>query len=296
VAILVGCGGGSADQLATPTGAGLVLGGGYPRHQDESTGLAVILGTPDLAVGTHRVAFVLSDANGLVRLPIVQVSSFGPQAREQPSQEATSRFYEFPLGIRGIYVSEFSFDRAGQWTFEVAVPTPSGDIATITFPVAIPEDTESPAVGELAPASVSRTIADVDDVANLTTGAEVDRALYELTIADAVETGRPTMVVFASPGFCTNALCGPQVEVMSELRTRYPAVANYIHVDLFENPVELRSGGLERAIRSPLFDEWGLRTDEWTFLLDAEGLVTHRFEAFVPIEELEPALTSLLAD
>jgi hypothetical protein len=124
----------------------------------------------------------------------------------------------------------------------------------------------------------------------------VDAALYALSIHEALATGQPSMVVFASPGFCTNALCGPQVEVMSELRAQHPEGINYIHVDLFENPVELRTGSLDIAIRSPLLAEWGLETDEWTFLIDAEGRVTHRFEAFAPIEELEPALVSLLEE
>ena len=175
------------------------------------------------------------------------------------------------------------------------VPRPSGEVSSIRFTLPVANDTDSPAIGDFAPASVSRTIDTVDDFENLSTGAEIDRELYALSIDEAVDNDLPTMIVFASPGFCTNALCGPQVEVMSELRAKYPDGANYIHVDLFENPIELRTGSLERAVRSPLLDEWGLHTDEWTFLLDADGRVTHRFEAFVPIEELEPALTSVLA-
>lgn len=292
--VVAACGGGAADELDRPTGAASVLGGGYPRYQDEAAGFSVILGTPDVSVGTHRVAFVLSDAQGLVRLPVVRVSSFAPDEDDEPAEETSARFYEFPLGIRGIYVTELSFDRSGNWTLEARVPTPEGTIVGTRFPIEVPETTASPQVGDEAPASVSRTIADVDDIANLSTGGEIDRALYELSIHEAIANGRPTMVVFASPGFCTNALCGPQAEVMSELRARYPDEANYIHVDLFENPVELRGGGLERAVRSPILEDWGLKTDEWTFILDATGRVTHRFEAFVPIEELEPALISVL--
>ncbi len=282
------------ERLPTPTGATSILGGSYPRHSDEASGFSIILGTPDVSVGTHRIAFVLSDESGLVRLPVVRVASFAPNDAETATQEATARFYEFPLGIRGIYVTELDFGTSGAWTLEVRVPSSSGAIESTRFPIEVPERTVSPNVGDRPPASVSRTVDDVDDLANLSTGAEVDPALYELSIHEAMANERPTMLVFASPGFCTNALCGPQAEVMSELRAKYPDDANYVHVDLFENPVELRTGGLEQAIRSPVLEEWGLETDEWTFLLDAEGRVTHRFEAFVPIEELEPALTSVM--
>jgi hypothetical protein len=295
---LSGCTGSDSDSdgPATPTGAASVLGDAYPRHTDEASGLSVILGTPDLAVGTHRVAFVLSDADGLIRLPVLDVASFRPDEADNAAQDATARYYDFPLGIRGIHVTELSFDQAGDWALEVRVPTPTGAFSTARFDLPVAEETSAPAIGDRVPASVSRTVEDVDVLDNLSTGAEIDPALYALSIDEALENGLPSMIVFASPGFCTNALCGPQVEVMSELRAMYPDGANYIHVDLFENPVELRTGGLERAIRSPLLDEWGLRTDEWTFLVDANGRVTHRYEAFVPIEELEPALTSMLAN
>ncbi len=101
------------------------------------------------------------------------------------------------------------------------------------------------------------------------------------------------MVVFASPAFCTNALCGPQVEVLSELAARHGERARFLHVDLYENPHEIQ-GDLDRAVRTPVLEEWGIHTDEWTFIVDGDGLVAARFEAFVTEQELEQALLSLL--
>ena len=75
-AIAVACSGGaetSGAQTAKliPAGDDPFLAG-YPRYEDEAAGLRVILGTPDLGVGRHRVGFVLSDVDGLIRLPVVQ--------------------------------------------------------------------------------------------------------------------------------------------------------------------------------------------------------------------------------
>ena len=52
----------------------------------------------------------------------------------------------------------------------------------------------------------------------LATGGLQDADLYQATIADAVQNGLPTVIVFASPAFCTNAVCGPQVEVLQQLK------------------------------------------------------------------------------
>jgi len=294
----IGCSEGASDRTP-PTGGDpvqSVLGDSYPRFRDAESGYTVILGTPDLAVGTQRVAFVLSDSSGIVRLPVLRLTSLAPGTDPTASQDATARFYEFPLGTRGIHVTDLTFDRPGEWTLELRIPTPTGAVATTRFPTPVAERSLSPAVGAPAPRSASRTLDDVAALEDLSTGAEIDADLYALSIDEALSNGLPTMIVFASPGFCTTPLCGPQVEMMSDLQARYPDTANYIHVDLFENPSDLRAGDLSRAIRSPLLAEWGLRTDEWTFLVTPDGHVAYRYEAFVPIEELEPAFTSLLAN
>ena len=282
------------------TETGFAFAAGYPRYEDEATGIRTILGTPDLGVGRHRVGFVLSDDDGLLRLPVARVASYyspsgAEGAREGPVETGVARFFEFPYGVRGMYSLELSFDRPGSWGLEVRLPRPDGSTALISFSFPVAEQTTAPAVGEAAPRSRNRTALDVASLSELTTGSEPDPRLYRLSVEEAIEQGRPLVVVFASPAFCTNALCGPQVEVLSELAARYGERVSFIHVDLYDNPHEIR-GELERAVRSPLLEEWGLETDEWTFVIDGGGVVTARFEAFVTSEELEEALESVLAD
>ena len=116
-------------------------------------------------------------------------------------------------------------------------------------------------VGEIPPLSVSRTLEDVYHVSELTTGSSRDESLYQISVADALQNGKPTVIVFASPAFCTNAVCGPQVEVLSNLSRSYPGQANYVHIDLFTNPQEIQ-GDLSRAMPTPLLSEWGLVSQE----------------------------------
>ena len=97
----------------------------------------------------------------------------------------------------------------------------------------------------------------------------------------------------ASPAFCTNAVCGPQVEVLQELKDRYKGQANFIHVDFYDNPEEIQ-GDLDRARLSPAVVEWGLPSTEWSFVIDGNGIVSARFEAFATLDELEQALLKVL--
>ena len=286
----------AASAEATPEERTSVFGdegfeASYPQYSDEASGLILVFGTPDLGPGPQRIAFVLSDNEGIVRLPIVSISASldGGEA-----VTAIARYFDFPEGIRGLYVGEIEFDQVGEWLIEVSLPRPDGSLAVLSFPAEVAERTLAPDVGDPAPASLNRTLDDVESVYQLSTGAEPDPALYELTVAEAIEAGRPFVIVFASPGFCTNALCGPQAEILTVLRERHGDRANFIHVDLYENPEEIRTMGLGVAIETPLLREWGLHTPEWTFIVGADGLVAGRFEAFAPEEELEEALIAVL--
>ena len=290
----------SDGALAIPGGATPVddpFSGGYPTYDDEATGLRIVFGTPDLGVGASRVSLALFDDVGVVSAPTITAATRyypdGPGGEPEDVEDTELRFFPFPEGGRGIYVGTLNLDRAGLWAVALAVPRSDGSTAQVVIPVTVADETVAPAVGAAAAASDSRTLADVAEASDLTTASEPDPRLYATSIASALEQGMPFVVTFASPAFCTNALCGPQVDVLSELADAHDSRALFIHVDLYENPRELQ-GDFSLARRTSVLDEWGIHTDEWTFVVDATGTVTARFEGFAPREEVEAALLAAL--
>ena len=259
-------------------------------------GLHLIFGTPDLGLGTQRVAVVAVSEKGLVRSPIATLSSFyyPTEDSEGELKQTTLGIYRgFPLNTRGMYTADLEFDRPGRWGLEISVLDENARTlkASIKFDVA--ESTTAPSAGEPAIRSVNKTLGDGSVLADLTTGSLQDPDLYRITIAEAVDSGLPTVVVMASPAFCTNAVCGPQVDVLQELKDKYSGQANFIHVDLYDNPTGIQ-GDLSQAVISPTVIEWDLPSTEWSFVIDSQGIVSARFESFATFEELEEALLALL--
>ena len=259
------------------------------------------LATPDLGLGVQRFGVVLSDDFGLIKFPIVKLTAnhfpngYDAESNAEIETSALARFFLFPFGTRGIHSTNLEFGRSGLWSVSADIPRPDGSSAhvEVRFPVA--EKANSVTVGQAAPASESRTIASTGDIATLTTGSHQDPYLYQHSIAEALERDRPLLIVFASPAFCTNAVCGPQVEIVSELQDVYGKQIDFVHVDLYENPHEIQ-GDLNKGRFSPVLDEWGLFSQEWTFIVGADGIVTHRFENFAPKPELINALDQTLAN
>ena len=259
--------------------------------------LNVILATTVLNEGTQRVAFLLTTGTGLVKDTSVSITPvYVPD--NTTGDTVSARFNEWPYGTRGTFATKVEFDRPGQWRLDI---TAEGADATGwgVQELEVTADSPVPSIGAPAPLSDNKTLPGFGDLALITTDYSPDESLYQLSVREAVENPLPSVVVFASPAFCTTATCGPQVDTVSELRAAYDGQANFIHVEIYDNPDEIQ-GNLDRAEIAPTVDEWGLTdiehwfNESWTFVLDTDGLVQARFEGFATFTELEESLQAVL--
>ena len=253
--------------------------------------LRAIVASTDLAPGENRFVFALLNKNSApVRSSGARMTlSYRQGDTRVPHGEVEALFRRWPVGPGGVFTAQVDFPQAGTWLAEI-VPNDgeaAGEVARLAFEVK--EQSATPSLGSLAPKSRSRTAADVAALEEITTDPEPDPELYALTIAQALETGLPLLVTFATPAFCTSATCGPQVDVVKALKDTYESQVNFIHVEIYDNPQEMREDP-QKARISPVIDEWDLPSEPWTFVMDAEGRVAAKFEAFTSAEELEEAL------
>ena len=259
-----------------------------------------ILATTVLRVGDQRVAFLLTTDKHLIKTPEATVSSIYLGEGEAAGERKQATFHLWPYGVRGAYTTQLNFDRPGPWRLDIAVEGPEGP-ATTQLLLDIAERTSVPEIGSIPPLSANKTVHTVKELAELTTDFSPDPGLYQMTIGEAVITGQPTVIVFATPAFCTSPTCGPQVDTVSELKELYlDDEANFIHVELYDNPEEIQ-GDLSKAELNNLVHEWGLSSiphwfnESWTFVLGSDGRIAQRFEGFATLEELDEVLRAELA-
>ena len=258
--------------------------------------LSVVVASSDLAVGPNRVTFgVLDEGRQPVRVPSAGVS-FVPLEAAAAGQgfRATALFRRWPAGQVGVYTTDAEFEHAGEWGIEVQVITADGGLGLGRSRLRVKAVSMSPGIGQAAPPSRSPIAADVEDLGEITSSAVPDPDLYQITIEDAVASGAPTLISFSTPAFCQTATCGPQVELISNLEDDYSERVNFIHVEVYDNPKETREDFSARRL-SPLMAEWGLLTEPFTFVLDADGKVAYKFEGFATEEELVEALAEVVA-
>lgn len=267
---------------------------------EASSGLTTIVATKELGVGPQRVAFLLTTDKALVTVPEVEVtSSYVGEGGPLQGETKTAPFHPWPYGVRGTYVTEMEFDRAGLWRLDIKA-VEDGETVSASIDLDVAETGHVPQVGTVPPLSENKTLGNSESIEKITTDYSPDPDLYRLTVADAVATGLPAVVVFASPAFCTSPTCGPQTDTVSELKEGYAGQANFIHVEIYDNPDEIQGDLSKAGIAKPV-SEWGISSipgwfnESWTFVLDGEGKIVQRFEGFATLEELEAALQSVVS-
>ena len=256
-----------------------------------------IIITTDMAVGVNRIVFGVINRDGM---PVPGTTSEGGAHFLVPTEDArelkdsaTAEFVSWPTSVGGVFVAEFDLDVAGAYEIDIDFTSNDGTPIFAQTSFIVKEEPSTPAIGSPAPASVTHTAAGTDDISHITSSPEPDLDLYELSVHEALEQDKPLVIVFATPAFCVSATCGPQVGELSKIKERVGDRANYIHVEVFEDP-HLIEGDRPTGGLVPAVDEWGLPTEPWTFIIDSQGLVQAKFEQFTTAEEIEAKLLEIL--
>ena len=194
-------------------------------------------------------------------------------------------------GESGVYVANVTFATAGQWALEIdaSVDGVPYEPSSTTFDVLA--EARTVAIGAPAPLSETLTLDDVDDLAEIDTSDPPIPGMHELTIAEAVTSGKPSLIVFATPAFCLSRVCGPTKVIVDDLFEQYGDRVNFVHVEPYD-VARARAG--EGIFTVPATSEWGLTGEPWVFVVDAAGNVSAKFEGIVTADELAAALEATL--
>ncbi len=245
-------------------------------------GAVAFVASSNLAVGTERVLIAITDDAGR-RLPSPEIplsTEFWLDGRDFQRQTVEGIFMWAIPNVSGLYRATVELDVAGTWMVQV---TPLGGEPLDPTAVTVYDEPFTPAVGQPAPRSEPLTSADVP-LDEISSDTDPEPSFYELSVADAVTSGRPSVITFATPRFCTTGICGPTLELMRTLAPRFPTV-NFLHVEVFTN-----INDPDNIALAPAVEEWGLPTEPWVFVVDAAGIVIGRFEGLVTDEELAALL------
>lgn len=252
---------------------------------ESSTGeeqtLTVISASFETLVGTsRRYAFGVASAGNVP----LHDADLRVRVRDMDGTEVAGPFpAEFvdSGGPLGIYLTRIDVPEAGRFLLEV---TDGEQVGEVAINVVAPEDSQVPVPGQEAIATATPTVDDDMGVEELCT-RQPDCGMHAVSLDEALDAGRPIMLVFATPAYCQTAVCGPVVDTLEEVRTGddWGDVA-FIHVEIFADA--------GRTVSAPV-QAWDLPTEPWLFAIGADGAIVDRIDGIMVAEELAELASTL---
>jgi hypothetical protein len=249
----------------------------------------------DLAVGENQrfLIALIGPGNQLINDAKVELAFLkitGPESAQLRTR-ATATYRE-PPGARGrgIYVARTDFDEAGDWGVAAVVERPGAQPFEVRTSFKVNPTSATPAIGQTVPASRTPTGRSAQEVESFCSARPGDVEFHQHSIADAIGQGKPTAILFATPGFCESMLCGPSLDALQVLRERYGDRVNLVHVEIYKD-----GRPNERREMVPSVSEWGLPSEPWLFVVGPDGRLADKLEGSITVEEATPAIDRLLS-
>jgi hypothetical protein len=254
-----------------------------------------------LQKGKDRVGFALFDTAGKqiagagVALYVGKVDgsgAHGPYVARSESLKVAPQFESKqtatdPNAARGVYVADVPFKREGRFAV-LAVAKLDGRLVA-TSPIAMKVGQKGPTPpgpGEKAPVVHTQTPADVaGDVAKIDTRIPPAPALLKDDFADVVGK-KPVVITFATPQLCQSRVCGPVVDVVAEVQSKFGDKVSFVHQEVYQD------NDTSKGLRAQLV-AYHLQTEPWTFVIDRAGMVSTRLEGAFSPGELERAVAKV---
>ena len=204
--------------------------------------------------------------------------------------DGANHLHDDPLAT--VYVTNLNLDTTEWWGADLSITIQGKEHDGVRVRFFVSEKTTEPGIGDPVPSITQLTNRDVADVAMIDSSTPPRPEMHELTVAEAVKNGKPSVIAFATPAFCQTRFCGPVVDaVVAPLQAKYGDRVNFLHIE----PYKLAEARKGRLIAIPEMEQWGLASEPWVFVLDASGEVAAKYEGIMSQEEVEPVLQRVLS-
>lgn len=219
-----------------------------------------------------------------------------PNATVKPTGPVPAPFFRYshpdgpsPLP-QGLNAATLTFPAPGIYTLVAETTTGKHLVGTSVLQVSAPGHTNTLIPGDKAYASVTPTVTNSQGVNPICTRVP-PCDMHRITLADAITNGKPTAFIIATPAFCQSRNCGPSLDELIAVQASVGDRANFVHAEVYVNAQTVST---PNPVTTPTFDQWGVQSEPWLFLIDRSGIIRSRFEGGFTAGQAQAALQPLL--
>jgi hypothetical protein len=136
-------------------------------------------------------------------------------------------------------------------------------------------------VGMTVPSLRTKTLEDVGgDLSRITTYRYPDKRMYQYSLDDALLKEQVIVLVFATPGHCTQ--CDKHLQMLKAALDKFQDDVLFLHMDQYQNP--------------EAFNAFKVIGDPWTYIIDGQQTVRLKRAGRMLLREVDVIVGSLLKE
>ncbi len=247
--------------------------------------ISLFIITEDLELGNNRVVLSVLDNKGQTITDNLRFSF------KKLGSNKTNEIKEITVSFwppkRNVFVTNINFNETGYWEFIV-----NRENETAKATVNVLENSETLSVGDTVEPIYTPSLSDFE-ISNITTDINPEKKLYLFNLEHALNQKKPILLSFSTPGLCVTGACAPQLEELKKISSLNNDVI-IIHVEIWKNFDEvMKKGDLSVGVLNESVRKFNIKTEPWTFLINAEGIVKNRYQGYVESNEIILELSRL---
>lgn len=209
-----------------------------------------------------------------------------------------------PPGVDAIsYVATLAIPAPGWWSLTVTADS-GGSTRTGRGSLAALDPGTTVALGGPAPRERTPTLDDVGgDILRISTDPLPDPRLSTISTVDALDTGRPFVLVIDSARFKVTEACGKALGLAKFMVDRWPSIP-FIHLEPYAYDVVTDTATLVGSLAAPTLVPaarawglggtiWGAGSMPWVYVVDRHGTVRAKYQGVIGSSDLDVILAML---
>lgn len=141
-----------------------------------------------------------------------------------------------------------------------------------------------PLVGDPLPAFDTPTLSDTRGVDPLCTRPDAPCPFHDITLTEALTSGKPVVYMIGTPAYCKTGTCAPGLDALIDVASTVGDRAVFVHADVFTDRTTTKV--------APAVTAYSLDFEPVLYIANAQGVLVNRLDAVFDIDEIRDALVA----
>ena len=242
--------------------------------------------TTGLVPGSIRLPISLADTSGVlttdgkVKLPqtltgkVIDTASgdvvIASVSAEKHDANMATPYWPFIVDVQKVGVYLLILDAAPE--------------SEMSFQVEEREYVLSPLVGDALPPFDTPTVDNKRGVDPICTSPQGTCPFHEVTLTEALQSGKPVVYLIGTPAYCKTGTCAPGLDALIALSKKVGDAAVFVHADVYTDKTA--------TIAAPSVLAYKLAYEPLLYITDAKGVLVNRLDAVFDVNEMSSALAA----